>query len=182
MPYERERSSATGAFDILKDPALQTFMQTIKVTPDIGKRTVSIRDRIVDVSSRVRDIAEGNILASDASPYEAIAKKEFPSVRVGVIKFSNVLIKIPEYRKLRDRNEIFVDPVAIANLKKSANSMKFYLPGAGISSDDIPKSKNLFRHKVFEAFNASHFAFGQERLFDTLVNLIRRSGSIVRKD
>jgi hypothetical protein len=182
MPYERERSSATGAFDILKDPALQTFMQTIKVTPDIDKRTVSIRHQILDVSSRVRDITEGNILASDASPYEAVAKKEFPSVRVGLIKFSNVLIKIPEYRKLRDRNEIFVDPVAIANLKKSANSMKFYLPGAGISSDNIPKSKNLFRHKVFEAFNASHFTFGRERLFDTLVNLIRRSGSIVRKD
>jgi len=182
MPYERERSSATGAFDILKDPALQAFMQTIKIVPDIGKRTASIRSRILDVSSRVRDISVGNILASDASPYEAIAKEEFPSVRVGLIKFSNVLIKIPEYRKLRDRNEIFVDPVDIANLKKSANSMQFYLPGAGISSDKIPKSKNLFRYKVFEAFNANQFSFGRERLFDTLVDLIRRGGSVIQRD
>ena len=183
MPYEGERSSATGAFDILKDPALQEFMNTIKIIPDISARSTLIRNKIVNVSSRVHEITQGIIVASDASPYEAIAKADFPSVRVGLLKFSNVLIKVPEYKKLCERNEIFVDPVDIANLKKSANSMSFGLPGAGtMSLDEVAQSKNLFRRRVFEVFCADRFAFGQEKLFDTLVNLIRRSGSIVQKD
>jgi hypothetical protein len=133
MPYDRERSSATGAFDILKDPTLHEFMQTIKVIPDISRRTTSIRDKVLDVSARVGDITEGIILASDASPYEAIAQEEFPSIRVGLLKFSNVVIRVADYRRLRDRNDLFVDPVDIANLKKSANAMSFGLPGAIIS-------------------------------------------------
>jgi hypothetical protein len=182
MPYDRERSSATGAFDILKDPALHEFMQTIKIIPDISDRTSSIRGKILDVSSRVGDITEGIILASDASPYEAIAKEEFPSIRVGLLKFSNVVIRVADYRRLRDRNDLFVDPVDIANLKKSANSMSFGLPGAGITSDDVPRSKNLFRRRVFDVFQAEKFAFGDQRLFDTLVDLIRRAGSVIRRD
>jgi hypothetical protein len=130
----------------------------------------------------VSDLAQGIILASDASPYEAIAKEEFPSVRVGLLKFSNVVIRVADYRRLRDRNDLFVDPVDIANLKKSANSMSFGLPGAGITSDDIPKSKNLFRRRVFDIFQASQFAFGNEKLYDTLVDLIRRAGSVIRRD
>jgi hypothetical protein len=181
MPYDRERSSATGAFDILKDPALHEFMQTIKVIPDISKRTTTIRDKVLDVSSRVSDITEGIILASDASPYEAIAQEEFPSIRVGLLKFSNVVIRVADYRRLRDRNDLFVDPVDIANLKKSANSMSFGLPGAGITSEEVPKSKNLFRRRVFDVFMADQFAFGYQKLYDTLVDMIRRSGSIVRR-
>lgn len=182
MPYDRERSSPTGAFDILKDPTLHEFMQTIKVIPDISDRTSSIRSKILDVSPRVSDIVEGIILASDASPYEAIAKEEFPSIRVGLLKFSNVVIRVADYRRLRDRNDLFVDPVDIANLKKSANSMSFGLPGAGITSDDVPKSKNLFRRRVFDVFQAQKFAFGDQTLYDTLVDLIRRAGSVIRRD
>jgi hypothetical protein len=182
MPYDRERSSATGAFDILKDPALHEFMQTIKLIPDISDRILSIRNKIVDVSNRVSDITEGIILASDASPYEAIAKEEFPSIRVGLLKFSNVVIWVADYRRLRDRNDLFVDPVDNANLKNSANSMSFGLPGAGITSDDTPKSKNLFRRRVFDVFLANQFAFGNENLYDTLVDLIRRAGSVIRRD
>ncbi|WP_155413276.1 hypothetical protein [Rhodopseudomonas palustris] len=153
-------------------------MSTIKAVPDLSNRVSLIRKKIIDVSSRVSDITEGIILASDASPYEAIAKKDFPSIRVGLLKFSNVIIRVADYRLLRDRNDIFVDPVEIAKLKRSANSMNVALPGAGITSDEVPLSKNLFRRKVFDIFMAEQFKSGNERLYDTLIDLLRRSNSI----
>ncbi|MBJ6124817.1 hypothetical protein [Microvirga splendida] len=179
MPYDREPSSPTGGFDVMKQPVVLAFMDKARVGVNLADRGDSIRTKVIDVKELVREMDQGLILASDASPYEAIAKKDFPSIRVGLLKFSNVLIKVPDYKRLRDRNEIFVDPVDIANLKKAAGSLSFALPGAGITSDAIPKTKTFFRSTVFDIFRDESLTCQGITLYDTLVDLIRRSGSIV---
>lgn len=182
MPYGSEPSTATGGFDVLKYPVVDAFMKTVRTNESFDTRGDLIRGKLIDVSSGVRDLDQGIILASDASPYEAVAKKDFPSIRVGLLKFSNVLIKIPDYRRLRDRNAIFVDPVDIAELKKSSGSMSFALPGAGITSETISKTKTFFRHTVFSIFHDPAFACRDITLYDTMVDLIRRSGSVTTVD
>lgn len=182
MPYANEPASATGAMDILKDPTIREFIAQVRTAPDLGGRESEIRSRLIDVSDRVRDLDNGVILASDASPYEAIAREDFPSVRVGMLKFSTVTIQIEQYRRLRDRNEVFVDPVEIARLKRGAGSLSIALPGAGVTRDDEPTSKGLFRNQLFEEFGSEKFAYGNRTLLETYIDMLRRSGSVVTEN
>uniref|UniRef100_UPI000AE9D8DC hypothetical protein n=1 Tax=Rhizobium bangladeshense TaxID=1138189 RepID=UPI000AE9D8DC len=177
MPYMNERASAGGGFDVLNDPEVQRFINSVQTVQDHSGKIDLIRQRMVDVSHLVKELDEGVVMASDASPYESIVHENFPSVRVGVIKFSNVLIFVDQYKRLRDRNTAFVDPVDIAELKKKSNQSKIILPGAGITHADHPKAKSFFRASVFEnIFHAEQFRCEGISLYDTFVELLRRSG------
>ncbi|KDR87651.1 hypothetical protein L905_19390 [Agrobacterium sp. TS43] len=177
MPYSNERATASGGFDILNDPDVKLFIESVQTVRDHGDRINFIRDHLIDVTDRVHDIDGGVIMASDASPYESVVKKDFPSIRVGVIKFSEVLILVNDYKKLRDRNTPFVDPVAVAQLKKQSSQSKVILPGAGITHADYPKAKSFFRATVFnDIFKADQFKYDNTTLYDTFVELLRRSG------
>ncbi|MDX3927850.1 MAG: hypothetical protein QHC90_18820 [Shinella sp.] len=177
MPYMNERASAGGGFDVLNDPEVQRFIKSVQTVKDHSGKIDLIRQRMVNVSHLVKELDEGVVMASDASPYESIVQENFPSVRVGVIKFSNVLIFVDQYKRLRDRNTAFVDPVDIAELKKKSNQSKIILPGAGITHADYPKAKSFFRASVFEnIFHAEQFRCEGISLYDTFVELLRRSG------
>ncbi|WP_416407201.1 hypothetical protein [Agrobacterium rosae] len=177
MPYSSERASAGGGFDILNDPEVQRFINSVETVKDHSGKIGFIREQLVDVSHLVKELTEGVVMASDGSPYESVVRKDFPSVRVGVIKFSNVLIFVDQYKRLRDRNTAFVDPEAIAELKKKSNQSKIILPGAGITHPDYPKTKSFFRASVFNGvFKAEQFVCKGMTLYDTFVELLRRSG------
>ncbi|MBO6538005.1 MAG: hypothetical protein JJ969_01290 [Rhizobiaceae bacterium] len=183
MPYTNERSTASGGFDVLNDPTMQEFLSSVKVSPELSGKRDEIRSRLVDASNMSKELGQGIIYASDASMYEAVARENLPSVRVGMLKFSNVIIGVEQYRQLRDRNEIFVDPIEIAKLKRASSLMSFPLPGAGITSDDIPKTKCLFREKVFSGiFQSAKFHVGGISLYDTFIDLLRRSKSVTEED
>lgn len=177
MPYSNERASAGGGFDVLNDAEVQRFINSVQTVKDHSGKIDFIRDKLVNVSHLVRELTEGVVMASDASPYESVVRKDFPSVRVGVIKFSNVLIFVEQYKRLRDRNSAFVDPAAIADLKRKSNQSKVILPGAGITHEDYPKTKSFFRASVFDGiFKADQFMCRGITLYDTFVELLRRSG------
>ncbi|MFD1745045.1 hypothetical protein ACFSE1_06170 [Rhizobium helianthi] len=177
MPYSNERASAGGGFDVLNDAEVQRFIESVDTVKDHSNRIGFIRNQLVNVSHLVRELNEGVVMASDASPYESVVRKDFPSVRVGVIKFSNVLIFVEQYKRLRDRNTAFVDPVAIAKLKEKSNQSKVILPGAGITNAKHSKTKSFFRATVFEGiFKAEQFKCQGTTLYDTFVELLRRSG------
>ena len=177
MPYSNERASAGGGIDVLNDAEVQRFIKSVETVKDHSGRIGFIRDHLVNVSHLVEELNDGVVMASDASPYESVVRKDFPSVRVGVIKFSNVLIFVDQYKRLRDRNTAFVDPVAIADLKKKSNQSKIILPGAGITHADYPKTKSFFRASVFDGvFKAEQFKCQGATLYDTFVELLRRSG------
>lgn len=176
MPYARERSTASGGFDILNDPVIKEFLDGVQIGADLEGHTREIRDRLIDVDHLVGEITQGIIYASDASLYEAVARENLPTVRVGLLKFSNVIIRVDEYLRLRDRNEVFVDPIDVAKLKRAAGLMSFPLPGAGITRSDIPKTKCLFRHSIFESiFQSEKFSVLGITLYDTFVDLLRRT-------
>lgn len=182
MPYARERSTAGGGFDILNDPMMREFLASVKVGTDVEGKRDEIRARLV-TPEKPKSITEGIIYASDASLYEAIARQNLPSVRVGLLKFSNVIIGVDQYIRLRDGKEVFVDPVDIANLKRASSMMSFPLPGAGITSDAFPKTKCLFRSAIFDGvFRSPKFLVANQTLFDTLVDLLDRSGSLTERD
>ncbi|WP_018900819.1 hypothetical protein [Rhizobium sp. 2MFCol3.1] len=177
MPYSNERASAGGGFDVLNDPEVQRFIKSVQTVKDHSGKIDLIRQRLIDVTDRVRELEEGVVMASDASPYESVVRQDFPSVRVGVIKLSNVLIFVDQYKRLRDRNTAFVDPADIADLKKKSNQSKIILPGAGITHADHPKTRSFFRASVFEnVFHAEQFHCKGISLYDTFIELLRRTG------
>ena len=92
MPYRGEPSSATAHLNILKDPQVTAFLKGCSYVPNLESRTDEIRRRLVDVSPLVRPLHTGVKLASDGSQYESIIEARFPSVRVGFLKFANVII------------------------------------------------------------------------------------------
>lgn len=179
MPYSGEGSSPTAHVDIIRSPEVAEFLKTCTYNPDPSSRVAEIFSRLVDVSDRVRRIDDGVILATDGSPYEAIIEKRFPSVRVGFLKLSNVLILVPEYRRLQGASSPFVDPREVARIQRGTQSLSLVLPGSGIVKDGISDSRSFFRQALFNAFLSPTFAVSGIRIYDTLIELLRKTGSIV---
>lgn len=181
MPYSREGASPTAHVEIIRNPEVAEFLRGCSYNRDPSNRVNEIRSRLVDVSSRVQKIEDGVILATDGSPYEAVIEEKFPSVRVGFLKLSNVLILVPDYRRLQASRSPFVDPHEVARIQRGTQSLSLVLPGSGILRGDVSDSRSLFRQALFDAFLSSAFAVSEIRLYDTLVELLRRTGSVVRR-
>lgn len=179
MPYSGEGSSPTAHVDIIRNPEVVEFLKGCTYNPDPSNRVQEICSRLVDVSDRVQSIDRGVILATDGSPYEAIIEERFPSVRVGFLKLSNVLILVPDYRKLQASASPFVDPLEVARIQRGTQSLSLVLPGSGVIRDGVSDSRSFFRHSLFQAFLAPTFAVSGIRLYDTFVELLRRTGSVV---
>ena len=182
MPYRGEPSSATAHLNILKDPQVTAFLKGCSYVPNLESRTDEIRRRLVDVSPLVRPLHTGVILASDGSQYKSIIEARFPSVRVGFLKFANVIIDIADYRRLMHANHRFVDPMEMARIQRQSQSLAIALPGAGLTDQSGAPSASFLRRSIFEHFQSERFSAAGERLYDTLVDLIRRTGSVVIRD
>jgi len=182
MPYRGEPSSSVTHLNILKDPQVVAFLKNCSYVPNVETRQEEIRRRLTDVTSLVRPIADGIILAADGSPYEAVIEERFPSVRVGFLKFANVIIDITDYQRIRNTNNQFVDPIEMARIQRQSQSLSIAVPGAGISDAEGTSSAALLRRTIFEASRSEPFSAAGERLYDTLVDLMRRVRSVVERD
>ena len=182
MPYRGEPSSSIAHLNILKDPHVVDFLKGCTYLPNVEGRQTEIGERLLDVSARIRPITDGIILASDGSPYEAVIEERFPSVRVGFLKFANVIIDIADYQRLRKTNSQFIDPIELARIHRQSQSLSIAVPGAGISNEQGLASSSLLRRTIFEATRSETFSAAGERLFDTIVDLMRRVGSVVARD
>ena len=182
MPYRGEPSSSTAHVSILKDPLVTTFLKGCSYVPNLESRTSEIRRRLVDVSALVRPLHNGVILASDGSPYESVIEERCPSIRVCFLKFANVLIDIADYRRLINSNHRFVDPIEIARIQRQSQSLAIALPGAGLTDAAGIPSASFLRRSMFEHFKSERFSAAGERLYDTLVDLMRRTDSVVTRE
>lgn len=180
MPYENEPASPTAHFSIIRNPEVRSFLgKCIYNRAPADQRGDEVRRRLLDVSNQVVDVRQGIVLASDGSPYEAIVEEKFPSVRVGFVKLSTVIIDIVDYLRIRDHSSVFVDPVEVARIQQSSESLSVVLPGAGITSDDHADSRSFFRHTVFSLFRSKLFSLANWTLYDTFTHLIRETGRTV---
>lgn len=182
MPYVGEGSSATAHFDIIKNQEVANFLSGCSYDASNQVGAGEIERLLVDATNRVQTINEGVILASDGSPYEAVVQERFPSVRVGFIKFSNVLLLLPEYQRLKNTNGKFINPIELARVQRMSQSLSLVLPGAGILRGNHGSSRCVLRERIFESFKNPDLTSGDETLYDTLVDLIRRMGSLVIHD
>jgi hypothetical protein len=182
MPYANEGSSAVSHFDIIKNNEVASFLSECSYDAAAGARADEIESLLVNVTSNVKSLNEGVILASDGSPYEAVVQERFPSVRVGFLKFSNVLLLLPDYQRLRNTNAKFIDPVEIARVQRMSQSLSMVLPGAGILRGSHQSSRCVLREKIFQSFQNPDLSSGGETLYDTFVDLIGRMGSLATRN
>lgn len=182
MPYAGEGASPTAHVDIIRNPEVVEFLRGCTYNPDPSNRVQEICSRLVNVTDRVQSIDRGVILATDGSPYEAIIEKRFPSVRVGFLKLSNVLILVPDYRRLQGSSSPFVDPREVARIQRGTQSLSLVLPGSGVLREGVSDSRSFFRQALFHAFLSPEFTVSGIRLYDTLIELLRRTGSVVTRE
>jgi len=176
MPLKGEASSALGHVEILRDPEVRDFLEQCRYYEDTTGHEDSILQRVQDVTSQIDHPVEGAILGYDGSNYEAAIRNEFPSVRAGLIKLSQIMISIDDYRKL-DINAGFVDPIAAAKLSRQSDAFNIPLPGAGLRIGSM-SNRSTFRHAIFNSFKQKRFEINGETLLDTFVDLIHRLGRV----
>lgn len=176
MPYKGEGASRLGHEAILKDPSIELFLRGCETRIDPGTRVGEVMSRVIDLSAEIQHPTDGVVLAFDGSTYEASADNSFPSVKVGLVKLSQVLVKIADYLALGDEDE-FVDPQAVSDLMQHSTARGVPLPGSGVIQGSL-RSRSFFRKAVLEAFQHDKFRIGNETLYDTLVDLLARRGQV----
>lgn len=175
--------SALGQTNIIRDPEVTAFLQKCEYNPDITVLVSEVSNRMVDVSGEVSGLPDGmHVLATDGSIYESIIEEKFPSIRVGFLKITNIVIDMAQYKELRGATAPFIDPVEIAKIRRRSQAFSTALPGAGIRSAEIPDSRSFFRRTVFDIFRAPTLTVGEVRLYDTLLELLKRSGQLTSMD
>ena len=179
MPYKGQGSSATAHIDILKDPTIRENLDGCTYTRDVEGKEALVEERLVDAIDWVRLLDQGCILATDGSTYEAAVEARFPSVQVGVLKLSQVIIDIGDYRRLRDERTGFVDPVQIAKIQRQSSSAALALPGTGLTDASAAPARSFLRRRVFEVFRAPSLSLGGQTLYDTFCDLLARLGRVV---
>lgn len=177
MPFIGEPSSSLGEDDPLKDPEMWDFLKTCTYLSDPKEYIDSVLRQVQNITHLIKEPIDGTILAADGSNYEAIVNKNFPSVRVGIIKLGQVWIRIPHYLKLNKSNDSLVDPVVAAKVRREKIPFSVPLTGAGVQIEGR-SYRSSFRKAVFEAFCSKRFQVFGAPLSNTLVDLCRKLGRI----
>ena len=92
-----------------------------------------------------------------------------------------MIIDIADYQRLRNSNNRFVDPIEMARIQRQSQSLAMALPGAGITDAKGTRSASLLRRTIFDTFCSEPYSAAGERLYDTLADLMRRVGGVVRE-
>lgn len=180
MPFKRESASFLGGETFLANETVrQAISQCEASFPDPEPCRAIIRDKVINVTERIYKPKQGRIIACDGSRYEASARDDFPSIRCGFLKFSQVMIEIQAFHKLR-KSDGFVSQIGAARVTRDSNAYGIALTGAGMSLSGL-SPLSTFRQFLFDAFHNEIFEGWGSRLIDTFVELIRRLGRVSRK-
>lgn len=153
MPYDSQPSSKLGHSDIVRNPQVQAFLQEcqyLREPSDAEGRAIASSYEVVEPSETL----PGFVIAMDGSRYSQPISERFPMVQVGYVKASMVIIDVEKYRNLSARTSSpYVDPMQVAALMNSANSITFGLPGSNIRYKNAPTVQSGFRRAVWEALS-----------------------------
>lgn len=178
MPFEREAASSLGGETFLANEKIREAIARCQASfPDPEPHRARIRAQALDVTARISRPEKGLILACDGSRYEGAAREDYPSVKCGFLKFSQVMISIPELLDL-NKGDGFVDQIGAAKITRDSNAYGLALSGSGFSLNGL-SPMSTFRRFLFDAFRAEEFkaSWGAD-LYDTLVELLRRLGRV----
>jgi len=167
-------NSALGHVDVIRDPEVVNFLSSCQYRVDISACSDAIETRLLDVSERVSELNSGAILATDGTLYESVVEKQFPTVRVGLIKVATVFLDLASYQESRAEARMFVDPIEIADIRRKSQAFSVVLPGAGVLHPNFPDSRAFFRDTVFRLFCRDGLSSNGYSFYDTLVEMMSR--------
>ncbi|WP_374343387.1 hypothetical protein [Azonexus sp.] len=149
MPYSREKASKGGHSDLVKNPAVASFLLDCDfMRPPTEEEAKAIASTYLPAPTL--NYLPKKTAASDASPYSEPLDGKFPSTQIGYVKVSLVLINLRDFDGLTPPGSRFVDPFKLAELHRNADAFSFVLPGSNIRYRNATSVQDGFRQAVWE--------------------------------
>lgn len=179
MPFHNQQAGKTGHEDILRNPDIELYLESIG---DVPRPEPADLATLFGESPKMSDFG-GNlpevVVSFDGSAYEASADPIEPSRRVGYVKVGMVALNVKKYRALSDRNMPFVNPMAVNRLQdRSALSMA--LPSAHLRESTFEAVTDGYRAAIHRYYASDKTRIGTEKhtLLDTVVDLLRLMSAV----
>lgn len=156
MPYNRETAGKGGHSDFVRNPDIQRFLSNcdyLKTPSD--EEAQEIAAQFVTAPSGLPPRMPKFVVASDASKNDSPINDKLPSIQLGFIKVSHVLIVMEKYAELIDPSSRFVDPFKAADMHRNAQPITYVLPGSNICYRGATNVKDGFRHAVYDQLTAN---------------------------
>ncbi|ABY33961.1 MAG TPA: hypothetical protein DEF43_17290 [Chloroflexus aurantiacus] len=167
MPYENERASKTAHADFIKNPEVQSFLNSCEylTQPDEAEAQHLICDFKPPPHAAQANPVE-LVLAIDGSNYEAALDDEIPSTRLGYLKVGAILFSLKDVSKLREGR--FVDPFKVAALQDQNASLTFVLPSANVRIKGQNSVRDSFRAALDEQLLSEKTRFDPKNFHTSL--------------
>ena len=179
MPYRGQQAGKGGHSDIVRNPDVAAFLKQCEFIREPSNEEAKIVAGSYLPAPGGQHPLPVKIAASDASSYNEPVNDSFPSIRVGYVKVSVVLIDMGRFKALSAPNSRYVDPFAVAEMHRSADGVAFALPSSNIRFGGEQTVRNAFRRAVFEQLSDARTNFdpkGNYRVIDTLILLAHQKG------
>jgi hypothetical protein len=151
MPYNRETAGKGGHADFVRNPDVQTFLQScshLREPSDDEARALA--SRFVRAPIGEPPNLPRYVVASDASKSDNPISDKLPSTQIGFLKISHVLVDMQKYAGLVDPVNRFVDPFKVADMHRAASPVTFTMPGSNIRYRGINSVRDGFRRALFD--------------------------------
>ncbi|MBR4324463.1 MAG: DNA double-strand break repair nuclease NurA [Bacteroidales bacterium] len=152
MPYQNEFADKTSHIDIVKNPDVVDFLERYHRINECQEEDIIASKSLFSTPEDNNFHKPDNIISIDGSFYEASRKKEFPSQKIGFIKFGVVLLQYKSLAQLSNSSK-FVDPFEVAKFKENNEAYTFVLPSTNIVIDDCDDVQESFRAALEEQFD-----------------------------
>ena len=152
MPYQNEFADKTSHIDIVKNPDIKDFLERYHKIKEYQEEDIIVTKSLFSTPEDNNFHKPDNIISIDGSFYEASRKKEFPSQKIGFIKFGVVLLQYKSLAQLSNSSR-FVDPFEVAKFKEKKAAYTFVLPSTNIVIDDCDDVQESFRAALEEQFD-----------------------------
>ena len=172
MPYPGQVASKTGHVDIVRNPAVQSFLQRCsdvpRPTPEDIREALKSSDNIATFEEH--DLP-GVVLALDGSSYEAAPDQVYPSRSIGYVKISSVALDMQRYNGLRVPGTHTIDPMTVNALLKDTEAFSMALPGAYVVPAGRQTAREGFQYELQGYVASERTRLGKHTLYDTLVKI-----------
>ena len=152
MPYQNEFADKTSHVDIVNNPDVKDFLERYHRINECTIEDINDSKCLFTAPIDNNFHKPDNIISIDGSFYEANRKKEFPSQKIGFIKFGVVLLQYKSLAQMSSSSK-FVDPFEVAKFKENKEAYTFVLPSTNIVLDDCNGVQESFRMALDEQFD-----------------------------
>jgi len=161
MPYTREHAGKGGHSEFIRNPDVKKFLESCSYLREPSDHEAkAIATLYQPAPNKEPRFFPRNVVSSDASKNDSAINDKLPSTQVGFLKISHVMIKMDDYKGLRETKDNVVNPYRVAAIHRGAAPITFTMPGSNIKYKNNDNVKDSFREALYDQLNLNRNSSG----------------------